>query len=286
MDYTTVDYMVLTKSQQAAIAHIDSLSKGSSIDRSLRITLNFHPDHTHDNLHMLDSLAETGIYKSQFETLTSNGGLTAHPGGDRWNWESRIFSTAYDNTEPGERPKYGSLNYKSSQYGGSPRFGSAYLRLKQDVLNRTTFCYPDSVFEPKAFGTAQHMVLIELAQADNKDLLDDYVEAQVHGELSLTCDVEALVLDPSYKDTTIEEMADKLDCKIEWHNGFRLSIKEMQKHPDYRGSEYIELGREIAQEEILTPRIIGIAAATGKYDQQDLKRVWHYLARFGQDSLT
>jgi hypothetical protein len=27
--------------------------------------------------------------------------------------------------------------------------------------------------------------------------------------------------------------------------------------------------------------VIGEAAATGKYDPQALKRVWHYVARFG-----
>lgn len=276
--------MKLNQSQKLALGYVDSLSKGSPIDRNLKVTFNFHPDRIQGSLHILDSLAQTGIYKSQFETQTSNGGLTAHPGSDRWNWESRIFGNAYDSAYPEERPKYGSLNYKNSQYGGSPRFGSAYLRLAEDVLDRTTFCYPDSVFEPEAFGTAQHMNLIKLALADDKDLLDDYVEAQVHGELNLTRDVEALVLDPSYRSTGVEELAKKLGCNIEWHDGFVLSIDEIIKYPDYRGEEYIQLGQEISENGVLTPYIIGLAAATGKYDQQNLKRVWHYLARFGQSS--
>ena len=276
--------MNLTKSQQAALAYIDELSHGSPIDQHLRVTVNFHPDRIYNDLHILDSMAETGVYKSQFETRTSNGGLTAHPGGDRWNWENRLFGNAYDKADPGERPKYGALNYKRSQYGASPRFGSAYLRLKKEVLSRTTFCYPDSVFEPETFGTAQHMSLIELALADDRDLLDDYIEAQIHGELSLANDIEALVLDPSHKGTIVEELADKLPCDVEWHDGFTLTIKEMEKHPDYRGPEYIALAGEIAVDGVLTPAIIGTAATTDKYDQQDLKRVWHYLARFGQSS--
>ncbi|HSX29449.1 MAG TPA: DUF3626 domain-containing protein [Candidatus Saccharimonadales bacterium] len=274
--------MQLTRSQQLAIDHVDGLAEGPAIDRSLRITLNFHPDRARESLHILDSMAETGVYKSQFETRTSNGGLTAHPGGDRWRWESRIFGTAYDNAAPNERPKYGALNYRRNRYGGSPRFGSAHLRLTEDTLDKATFCYPDSAFEPKAFGTSHHMLLIELALADNKDLLDDYIEAQIHGELRLAQDVEALVLDPSYKGTRVEQLASQLDCNVEWHDGFVLSISEMEKYPEYRGTEYIKIGREIAQNGILTPHIIGIAAESGKYDQQDLKRVWHYLARFGQ----
>jgi Protein of unknown function (DUF3626) len=39
------------------------------------------------------------------------------------------------------------------------------------------------------------MALTELADADDRDLLDDYVEAHVHGPLRLDRDVEAVVLD-------------------------------------------------------------------------------------------
>ncbi|WP_326827032.1 DUF3626 domain-containing protein [Streptosporangium sp. NBC_01756] len=45
---------------------------------------------------ILERLAKDGAYLSQFVTGTGNGGLTAHPGGDRWRWESRIFGSAYD----------------------------------------------------------------------------------------------------------------------------------------------------------------------------------------------
>jgi hypothetical protein len=32
---------------------------------------------------------------------------------------------------------------------------------------------------------------------------------------------------------------------------------------------------------VLTPQIVGAAAREGRHDEQSLKRVWHYLARFG-----
>jgi hypothetical protein len=38
---------------------------------------------------------------------------------------------------------------------------------------------------------------------------------------------------------------------------------------------------EIAVDGDLDPAIIGAAARTGRYDSQALKRVWHYVARFG-----
>ena len=47
--------------------------------------------------------------------------------------------------------------------------------------------------------------LIAMAEADDTaDPLDDYIEAQVHGVVDLSRDVEALVLDPCYRDTPVE----------------------------------------------------------------------------------
>jgi len=267
--------------QERAIAHVAARSEGGPIDPALRVTLNFHPDRRVGEVPILQAMVVDGLYRSQFETGTSNGGLTAHPGGDRWSWESRIFGSAYDDVPASERPKYGSLNFRRRATGGSPRFGSAHLRLKQETLARTTFCYPDSVFEPTHFGVARRMSLVELAEADDKDLLDDYIEAQVHGAVILAHDVEALVLDPCFRETDVQRWAGQLGCQLEWHHGFRLSVDELQRHPDYRGAEYIELGIAIAQDGYLDPKMLGDAADTGAYDDQALKRVWHSIARFG-----
>jgi hypothetical protein len=68
---------------------------------------------------------------------------------------------------------------------------------------------------------------------------------------------------------------------VEWHAGFRLSVTELRRHPDYRGPQYVDLGSRLAVDGHLTPRIIGDAARSGRYDPQALKRVWHYVARFG-----
>lgn len=261
-----------------ALRHVASLSSGPPVDPTLRVTAHFHPDRRG----ILDALAGCGVYLSQFVTGTSNGGLTAHPGGDRWRWESRIFNGAYDEAPAHTRPVYGALNFRTRAHGGAPRFGSAYLRLTAAALERSTFCYPDSVFEPTAFGVAAAMPLIDLALADDKDLLDDYIEAQVHGPVRLDADVEALVLDPSYRETEVAAAAERLPCAVEWHPGYRLSVDEMARFPDYRGAEFVALGAEIAEDGWLTPRVVGEAFRSGRYDEQALKRVWHYVARFGR----
>ncbi|AGL18742.1 DUF3626 domain-containing protein [Actinoplanes sp. N902-109] len=257
------------------------MSAGPPVEPSLRITLNFHPDRVAAGRPLLSALAQTGTYVSQFVTGTSNGGLTAHPGGDRWRWESTMFGGAYDDAPADVRPVYGGLNFRRKEVGAAPRFGSAHLRLAGETVARATFCYPDSCFEPAAFGVADRMSLIGLALQDEQDALDDYIEAHVHGPVRIDRDVEALVLDPSYRGTEVERAARRLPCPVEWHAGFRLPVTELRRHPDFRGRRYVDLGVDLAVDGYLTPRIVGDAARSNEYDGQDLKRVWHYVARFG-----
>lgn len=276
----------MTQPHERAIAHVAVLADGGPADPAWRVTLHFHPDRLVAGEPILDLMARDGVYRSQFETGTSNGGLTAHPGGDRWQWESRIFAAAYDNAPAADRPKYGSLNFRRRLAGGSPRFGSAYLRLAAHTLARTTFCYPDSVFEPEHFGVASRLsTLVALAETDNEDPLDDYIEAHVHGMVDLTQDAEALVLDPCYLGTPAESAARRLACPIEWHGGFTLTTAELRRHPGYRGQEFVDLGVSLARDGRLDPRILGEASCTGQYDEQALKRVWHYVARFGSPEM-
>jgi hypothetical protein len=196
------------------------------LDPELRVTLNFHPDRLFGGLLVLEAIGRDGVYRSQFETGTSNGGLTAYQGGARWSWESRMFGSAYDHAPAADRPKYGSLNFRRRTAGGSPRFGSSHLRLRRETLARTTFCYPDSFTEPDSFGVVSAMSLIELAEASHPaDALDDYIEAQVHGPVHLDQDVEAVVLDRSFCGTRVEEAANGLGCPVEWHGLPRPALR-------------------------------------------------------------
>jgi len=246
--------------------------------------LNFHPDIRVRGRLVIDHLAEDGHYRSQFETGTSSGGLTAHRGGDRWEWESRIFGAAYDEADPSLRPKYGALNYRHDPVGASRRFGSSHLRLRSHVRARTTFSYPDSHLEPQNFAVTDVRPLVALAQANDASLdpwLDNYVEAHIHGPLRLEEDVDALVLDPSFEGTSIESAAHSLRCTIEWHDGFRLSIGQIAECEAYRGRAAADAIVRMAEEAWVTPAVLWRARDSG-LDYQIAKWVWHCIARYGR----
>ncbi|MCH8489155.1 MAG: DUF3626 domain-containing protein [Oceanicaulis sp.] len=258
-------------------------SAGPALPPAMTVTINFHPDWMYDGQCVLARIASQGVYRSQFETGTSNGGLTAYPGGDRWQWESRIFAGVYDDVPAPLRPKYGALNDLGSPYGGSPRFGSAHFRLRADMLERTTFCFPDSHMNPAPFGVADRLDLIERMHDRESDLdpLDRYVEAHVHGPLEIRSAMDALVLDPVYRGTDIEACARALGCPVEWHPGYRLPADRVEDCAAYRGSEVAALLPKLAENGQLTPRAIGRAQERGFATPVQLKRLWHCLARFG-----
>lgn len=234
---------------------------------------------------VIDLLAQHGTYRSQFETGTSSGGLTAYRGGRRWYWESRIFGCAYDEAHPSLRPKYGALNHRRDPVGGSRRFGSCHLRLARHVSSRTSFCYPDSHLEPRDFAVDDAGPLVVLAEENQLALdpwLDNYVEAHIHGPLRITEDVEAIVLEPSYQATNIEEAAESLGCKVEWHSGFRLSLDRMDECETYRGPVAASAIARIAEGDMVSPAILG-RARDHVLDYQTAKWVWHCMARYGSE---
>ncbi|WP_175716949.1 DUF3626 domain-containing protein [Burkholderia anthina] len=267
-----------------ALAHIRRSWPPAREGPEYPVTLNFHPDTRVAGAGTLERIVRDGIYRSQFETATSNGGLTAHPGGDRWCWESRMFAQAYDDASPALRPKYGALNHRFDPVGGSRRFGSCHVRLRRDVYRRTTFCYPDSHYQPTHFAIHDCTTLIALA-TENRDgldpLLDNYIEAQVHGTLSLSDDVDAIVLDPSYRGTPVEAAAVRSGCRIEWHDGFRLSLDRLPECEHFRGAVAADAIARIAVDRIVTPATLG-QARDSLLDYQTAKWVWHCVARFGQ----
>lgn len=245
----------------------------------MRVTLQFQPDWPHGQGTVIASMARTGTYRSQFATGISNGGLTAYPGGDRWRWESRLFQGRYDAAAPDARPVYGAWNRRSDPYGAAIRFGSAYVRLRPEVVARSTFCFPDSVHEPTDLGGPELLPhLCALADASGFDDLDECVEAHVHGPVRFAEDAEAVVLDPCFAGTAVEAAAEELGCPLEHHPGFRVRTDDLA--PDYRGPEVVALARRLGRE--LTPDLVGEAVSSGRHDPQQLKQVWHCLARFGR----
>ena len=268
---------------EQALAYLRKVTPLGSAEDRLPITVNFHPDLAVHGRPIIEHLAAEGVYRSQFETGTSSGGLTAHSGGDRWKWESRIFNSAYDLQHPSARPKYGALNHRRDPVGGSRRFGSAHLRLRPHVRSRTSFCYPDSYLDPRHFAVGDASALLGMAIENTLSLdpwLDNYVEAHIHGPLVIASDVEALVLDPSFKETRIGEVASSIGCAVEWHDGFCLPLALLDDCRSYRGDAAADAIAEIAKHEFISPALLSRAREAG-LDYQTAKWVWHCIARFG-----
>lgn len=258
-----------------------------------RIVLHFHPGWGFGDVTVLDAIATSGTYRSQWQTGTSNGGLTAHRGGQRWRWESRMFDGRYDDAPAAERPVYGAWNRRDDVYGASPRFGSAYLRLRPDVSQRSTFCWPDSVHHPQTVAGPEgleqlcqladsrvvdpSMLSAALADLPLDDPLNDYVEAHVHRGLSVIRDVEAVVVDPTDREEHSATL-ERLGCPVEEHPGYRMTADAID--PDYRGPVPGELARLLGGE--ITPARLANASRSGDHDPQAVKWLWHCLARFGR----
>lgn len=313
-----------------------------TIAKHARVTLNFHPDRIlSGGLTVVEGLLLNGVYQSQFVTGVTNGSRSAFPGGDRDRWEGMLFGGAYqhEDVQNGERPKYGALNLMNYADGASPRFGSCYLRLRPHLLSRCTFTFGDShtgpepigtidVFEPllaalleqiettgEALGSPNADVpsvvgrLLKLREASAYDApgvigraLDDYIEAQVHGDIDLSTDVEALVADPSYQETPVGDQLSSLcaqyNISLSWHPGFRLAAQAVPD--DFRGPAMPPLAERVNRRFAITPgeltaATLGRAAAALHHDPaswqdwgtphetfQHLKQLWHILVRYGR----
>ncbi|GIJ29935.1 hypothetical protein Vqi01_50970 [Micromonospora qiuiae] len=311
----------------------------AAVGRAGRLTLNFHPDRLlADGRTVAEALATEGVYRSQFETGISNGGLSAYPGGSRDRWERRLFGGAYQRpgVRPAERPKYGGLNLLDHPDGACPRFGSCHLRLRPEVLTRTTFCFGDSHLDPRDVGTADVIEPVlaallaatvdtgvslgrpgdlvaltgELLRARKESVvapraagraLDDYIEAQVHGEIRMARDVAELVVDPSFQGTDsgslLAATARRYGLPLRWHAGFALPVSQVDA--EFRGPAIPPLAARVHAEfarpgEPLHAALIGRAAASVVTDPgrwadrgcaadtlQQLKQLWHVLVRFG-----
>jgi hypothetical protein len=271
--------------------------------RDAAVTLNFHPDRLlADGRRVDEALLEEGVYRSQFETRISGGGLTAHPGGDRDRWERDLFGGAYDGAPTAERPRYGGLNLLRHRNGACPGFGSCHLRLRPAVLERTTFTWGDSNAEPTEIGVidAFEPVLAPLLEtigdwrgaepALTHDLLH-YVEAQVHGVVVLAEDVDAVVIDPSFGGEALVAAAERYGFAAEWQPAIALPLEripvEAPEGAEWEWEQFCARGRARALAERVTGGApldaanIGRAAVAGEHDLQQLKYLWRMTVAYG-----
>lgn len=307
----------------------------SAINQSARIALHFHPDRpVGGGLVVSSALLEDGFYRNQFETLISNGLVAAYRGGPRDQWESKLFEGAYDdpNQSLACRPKYGALDLTGSVDGPAARFGSCYLLLKPSVSKRSTFTFGGSQDDPKYRGTIDefHAILSALLEelftrdfmlgvsdirppeairriismdANGFDEsgrpsgnLDHMIEAQIHGDISLARDVDAVVADAAFRDTEVgdhlRDLAQKYGFPLRFHRGYKLSVASVPS--DFRGPNMPSLAERVAKDGVIDPYRIGLAVQdltkdTSKWEDrgtyaevlQELKLLWHVLVKYG-----
>ncbi|UVI32913.1 DUF3626 domain-containing protein [Paenibacillus spongiae] len=331
---------ILSRSGVPGAAWMDSAL--SCIAAYCCVTVNFHPDRVlPSGITVIEGLLREGRYRSQFETFVSNGSRTAYPGGDRDRWEELLFGGAYHTPDVphDERPKYGALNIMNYGDGAAPRFGSCYLKLRPQVSDRCTFTFGDSHLGPECIGTgdifepllasvvdvmvSERMALgtpiadlksfteriLHLQTTDGLPFsgipgraLDNYIEAQIHGDIDLMNDVAALVADPSFAGTVIGDgllrLCSHYGIGLYWHSGFQLETEAVPD--DFRGPAMPPLARRLDQQftspaGFVDAAAIGRAAASlqahpqqwrdwGSYEEtlQHLKQLWHVLVHFGR----
>lgn len=199
-------------------------------------TINFHPDrYTADGHTVAEGLLADGRYRNQFEVGITNGHLSAFPGGLRDRREAEMFGGVYqlDNVRRTDRPKYGSLGPAQGPFGGWPRFGSCHLVLAPAVLDRATVSLGDSIYGPRWLGLACDVGdaaragdLTGRAQPSDPTL-DGVFELQIHGPVRLRQDATALVIDPSFQGTKLEnvlvEIGERYDLAVIWGPPVRRS---------------------------------------------------------------
>jgi hypothetical protein len=173
------------------------------------------------------------------------------------------FQGAYNNADPKDRPKYGVLNIMNDPRGAFScvhTYGRAYLVLKNtpEVRSRVTFSDCDTSSKGSVCVDCdwKHMMLL----VRNMDIIDldqvvevawgrkehgssffnfyfkklclhpfvGYNEVQIYGPLRLSCDIEKIVLDESYKEEMtglLEEIKQQYGIPYEWQR-FQLTQEE------------------------------------------------------------
>jgi hypothetical protein len=130
--------------------------------------------------------------------------------------------------------------------------------------------------------------------------LDSFVEAQVHGAIRLDEDALRLVVDPSFRNSRIEDLLTSISARyripLDWHPGFALAVEQVPEA--FRGYATRALARRIAGNNAgqrLTAATIGAAADSfwrNPHSWRDLgsvdealtcfRRLWHVLVLYGE----
>ena len=270
---------------EAAVAHVERRALGGPVDPALRVTLNFHPDRLHLGMPILRAMARDGRYRNQFETGTSNGGLTAHPGGTGGSGSSA--SSAVRMTGPPPRSGPSTARSTTASPPSAVRRGS----VRRTCGSRRTPSRAPLSVTPTRFSSPNTSARRRTSTSPRR-LTDDWATG-VPRPRQLRRGARPRRRRPRHAmsrrwSSTRSSVAPRWrrtprPCRaLSSGTAGSGSTSRRSAPPDYRGAHVVDVAVEIAVGDHLDPGVIGAAVATGRHDPQDLKQVWHHLARFGR----
>lgn len=121
--------------------------------------------------------------------------------------EDLLFAKAYKDCDDNLRPKYGSINIQSNIEGDKNCliYGQICIKYKDIIKDRSTFTFGDSFSKMMYICTYNYLehilyhfdkktleILIDLVNGNNcnNNLISTYIEAQIHGDVDISKDIE------------------------------------------------------------------------------------------------
>jgi hypothetical protein len=209
------------------------------------LTINFFPAELSVlGARNIDAFSMDSHYRNAFE-LCERAQSARDAKDVRDEWERRLFEGGYHAHEliPDERPKYASLNADQDPRGGSRFWGDCFFILSKSIRDRVSLTPDDSsVCDADSVGTfenCQHVLvranearlaaILETSRSGKPtpvNVVNAYVEAQIHGPIELSRDIEALVVNQRYAGTDIEaklrKFAEANGIEMRWTNGKKV----------------------------------------------------------------
>ena len=121
--------------------------------------------------------------------------------------EDLLFAKVYNECEPIDRPKYGSINIFKN-IGGDVHckcYGDICLQYKNDIKPRITFTYQDSFTKQTYICTYKYLdhllyhlskddilKIVDIIENRKQERLSTYIEAQIHGDVDISKDIESI----------------------------------------------------------------------------------------------
>jgi hypothetical protein len=187
------------------------------VQSKVQIVIHFSPERT------LQFLCEDDHYRNQFETLTKGNAVAFEAlnkeSNGRFMWETKLFNGLYNNSNAYSKVKYGSLNILNNPDGVKccHGYGNSYIKLKKEVNKRASFVFGDSAAQEIHIQTFDHcnnilfyisdklleeVIKVATGKIEYSDFnFSPYIEAQIHGPVRLSEDVESIHINNVCKKT-------------------------------------------------------------------------------------